>query len=119
MEAMAVPAKRLKDRIESDLDHHASGRWPELEEVTLTWRGSYAYIRAWISMTEFVPVARIRYLGNEHQWEFAIYRASHEDYEPAVLPTGSPLGTPSEALDCALGLYLADPTTWQTTPPKE
>lgn len=45
-------------------------------------------------------------------WGFAIYRASHEDYEPSVLPTGAFAGTPEEALDCACGLYLNDPTAW-------
>jgi len=28
------------------------------------------------------------------------------------LPTGSWTGSPEEALDCACGLYLSDPTTW-------
>ncbi len=119
MDAVPVPAKDLKERIESELDHHASQRWPDLEEITVTWRGSYGYLRAWTTVTEYVPVARIGYLGTPDLWDFAIYRASHEDYEPAVLPTGSSFGTAREALDCALGLYLADPTAWHTEPPKD
>ena len=27
--------------------------------------------------------------------------------------------TPQEALDCALGLYLNDPTAWQTDPQQD
>jgi hypothetical protein len=119
MVVMAVPTKRVKQDVEADLDHYASQRWPDLEEVTLTWRGSYAYVRVWTTMTESVPVARIRYLGHPQLWEFAIYRASHEDYEPSRLPNGDLIGTPQDALDCALGLYLADPTAWQINPPKE
>ena len=29
-----------------------------------------------------------------------------------MLPNGNPTGTPEQALDCTLGLYLADPTAW-------
>ena len=47
---------------------------------------------------------------------FAIYRASHNDYEQAVLPTGWPSGSPEEALDTACGLYLGDPTAWLPDP---
>ena len=45
-------------------------------------------------------------------------RASSERYDDALLPDGSPSGTPQQALDCALGLYLADPNT-RTEPPKD
>lgn len=38
---MPVPPRRLKDLIEGTVDHHASQRWPALEEVTITWRGAY------------------------------------------------------------------------------
>lgn len=41
MEGMAVPNARLKTYIEGHLDFHASQRWPQLEEVTISWRGSY------------------------------------------------------------------------------
>jgi hypothetical protein len=34
----------------------------------------------------------------------------------ADLTSGYPVGTPEEALDCACGLYLNDPTAW-TKPP--
>jgi len=48
---------------------------------------------------------------------FAIYRASHGDYENSLLPSGYPAGTPQEALDCACGLYLGDHTAWPSQPP--
>jgi hypothetical protein len=47
---------------------------------------------------------------------FAIYLASRDGYEDSVLPSGLPIGTPQEALDCACGLYLHDPSTWQQGP---
>ena len=47
-------------------------------------------------------------------WGFSIYRASHDDYEPSVLPTGSTAGSPEDALDTASALYLGDPTAWIT-----
>jgi hypothetical protein len=37
---------------------------------------------------------RLRYTGSAAHWGFAIYRASHDDYDKAVLPTGLPFGTP-------------------------
>ena len=43
---------------------------------------------------------------------FAIYRASHNDYEDLYLPTGSTGGAAEDALDTACGLYLGDPTAW-------
>jgi hypothetical protein len=43
--------------------------------------------------------------------------ASRDGYEDSILPTGPPIGAPEEALDCACGLYLADPGAWQEHPP--
>ena len=55
---------------------------------------------------------RLRYTGSAHHWGFAIYLDSKDDYEDSFLPTGHPVGTCEEALDCAGGLYLNDPTAW-------
>jgi hypothetical protein len=53
-----------------------------------------------------------RYADSASTWGFAIYRASHDDYQTSLLPSGYPAGTPEEALDCACCLYLNDPTAW-------
>ena len=45
-------------------------------------------------------------------WGFAIYRASHDDYEDSFLPSGMMGGSPEEALDCAGDLYLGDLDIW-------
>ena len=39
-----------------------------------------------------------------------MYLASTDGYEDAVLPTGAFAGLPEDALDCAAGLYLSNPT---------
>ena len=39
--------------------------------------------------------------------------ASRAGYQDSVLPSGLPIGAPEEALDCACGLSLADPSAWQ------
>ena len=50
--------------------------------------------------------------GYANCWGFAIYRASHDDYEDSILPSGAFAGTAEDALDCACGLYLNDPSAW-------
>jgi hypothetical protein len=109
---MPVPNKKLKEQVEDELDHYASQRWPQLEEVTIRWRGSYGYVTAYLTEDDAIPLCRITYLGSPDDWEFAIYQASTQTYQESLLPSGPPTGTPHEALDCACGLYLADPTAW-------
>lgn len=53
-----------------------------------------------------MPLCRLRYLGNPHEWGFAIYLASKDGYEDSGLPTGSFTGTPEQALDCLRPLPL-------------
>jgi hypothetical protein len=55
-------------------------------------------------------------IGTSSRWGFAVYRARYDDYEPSMLPSGEFAGTPEEALDCACGLYLGDPTAWLADP---
>jgi hypothetical protein len=44
-----------------------------------------------------LKLCRLRYIGSAHQWQFAIYRASHDHYDEAIFPTGplAPAKTPS------------------------
>jgi hypothetical protein len=37
-----------------------------------------------------LPLMRLRDAGSASTWGFAIYRASHDDYEKSVLPSGHP-----------------------------
>ena len=105
-----MPSRRLKDLIEGTVDHHASQRWPALEEVTISWRGSYGYLTGYLSGNDddTIKLCRIQYLGDPGDWAFAICQASSDSYADAVLLDGKPTGHPSTALDTACTLYLAD-----------
>ncbi len=107
---MPVPSRRLKDLIEGTVDHHASQRWPALEEVTISWRGSYGYLTGYLSDNDddTIKLCRIQYLGDPGDWAFAIWQASTDSYTTAVLLDGSFTGHPSQALDTACTLNLAD-----------
>jgi choline dehydrogenase-like flavoprotein len=91
----------------------ARERWPQLVDIHIRHRAEFAYITGELPDGTTLPLFRLRYNGSATIWGFAIYRASHDDYEPSFLPTGYPAGTPQDALDCACGLYLNDPTAWQ------
>ena len=107
---MPVPSRRLKDLIEGTVDHHASQRWPALEEVTITWRGSYGYLTGYLSENDddTIKLCRIQYLGDPDEWAFAIWQASSDSYAEAILLDGHFTGHPNLALDTACTLYLAD-----------
>jgi hypothetical protein len=109
---MPVPPKRLKDLIEGTVDHHASHACPDLQEVTIRWRGSFGYLIAWAGEgdddDEQIPLCRIEYLGDDEDWGFAIYDPATETYTPAVLRTGQPTGHPNEAFDTAAIIHLGD-----------
>jgi hypothetical protein len=112
MDAMpAVPAS-TKISLEQKVAARAKERWPQLSGVAVRHRAQFAYLDAVLPDGTTAPLCRLRYDGSAHRWGFAIYRASHEDYQDATLPNGYPVGTPQEALDCACGLYLGDPTAW-------
>jgi len=110
-----VPAA-TKSSVEQQISAHARARWPALTDVQVRFRGAFAYVQGRLPDGDALPLCRLRYLGSADQWGFAIYRASHDDYEDNILPTGQFTGTPEEALDCACGLYLNDPTAWLPSP---
>ena len=94
------------------LSAHARQRWPALVEVRVRYRSDFAYVDGLLADGEVMRLCRLRYAGSARDWGFAIYRASHDDYEPSVLPSGAFGGPAEEALDTACGLYLNDPTAW-------
>jgi hypothetical protein len=117
---MPVPSRRLKDLIEGTVDHHASQRWPALEEVTIRWRGSYGYLTGYLSDDDddTIELCRIQYLGDPHEWAFAIWQASTDSYAESVLLDGRPAGHPNLALDTACTLYLAGTSDHPVQPDK-
>ncbi len=93
------------------LTSHAEQNWPQISRINTRYRAGFAYVDAVVD-GETLRLCRLRYGGSAHQWGFAIYRASHNDYEDSYLPTGSMGGAAEDALDTACGLYLGDPTAW-------
>ncbi|MGH2747869.1 MAG: hypothetical protein ACRDKB_08095 [Actinomycetota bacterium] len=112
---------RIPDSVRASLtqrlDKRRRGRWPELTDIRLGFKGSFAYVDGTLDDDdEVLRLCRLSYGGSASSWGFAIYLASKDGYERSVLPTGSFTGTPEEALDCACGLYLNDPTAWRIGP---
>jgi len=92
-------------------------RWTQLADLTIRHRGQFAYIDGKLADGTTLPLFRLRYRGSANSWGFAIHLASRDGYQDAILPSGYPVGTPEEALDCACGLYLGDTTAWLDPPP--
>lgn len=115
---MARIPDTTKAALQEQLDAHRASRWPQLTGLRLRFRGDHAYIDA-DEDGDTWPLCRLRYTGNPHTWGFAIHLASRNGYEDSVLPDGQPTGTPEQALDCACGLYLNDPTAWLDGPLKD
>jgi hypothetical protein len=113
MRFMATPPESTKVSLGQRLRAHARQRWPALAEVTVRHHGAFAYIAGHLPDGTALPLCRLRYNGYANRWGFAIWLASKDGYGDSVLPTGYPFGTAEEALDCACGLYLNDPTAWQ------
>jgi len=107
---MARPPDSTKTSCYQKLAGRARERWPQLAGIDVRWRGQFAYVTGQLPDGGALPLMRLQYTGSAAHWGFAIYRASHDDYDKSLLPTGLPFSTPQEALDCACGLYLGDPT---------
>ena len=111
MTAMAAPPPSTKINLSQRLAAHARTHWPQLSRVAVRFRGPFAYIDGHLHDGERLALCRLRYGGSASQWGFAIYRASHNDYENNFLPSGHTAGNPEEALDCACHLYIGGPST--------
>lgn len=112
MTAMATPPESTKTSLQQRLSARARERWPQLTGLQVLFRANFAYITGQLADGDTMPLMRLRYGGSATRWGFAIYLASKDGYQDSVLPTGAFAGTPEDALDCACGLYLNDPTAW-------
>jgi hypothetical protein len=101
-----------KSSLQQRLADRARERWPELSAITVRHRANFSYVDGIQTDGTTLRLCRLTYTGSAHKWHLAIYRASHDDYERSVFPTGLPFGTCEDALDTACGLYLNDPTPW-------
>ncbi len=109
---MAAPPESTKTSLQQRLSSRARERWPQLAGVDVKFRGGYAYVAGRLPDDEKLPLMRLKYGGSAASWGFAIYLASKDGYEHSFLPNGQMAGLPEDALDCACGLYLGDPTAW-------
>jgi len=108
---MAAPPSSTKTSLGQRLTTHARAHWSQLSRVEVRFRGNFAYVHGHLADGETMPLCRLRYTGSASHWGFAIYRASHDDYEDNFLPSGHTTGSPEEALDCACLLYITDCNT--------
>jgi hypothetical protein len=109
---MASPPESTKTSLHQRLSAHARQRWPQLAGLDVRFRANFAYVTGRLPDGDTVPLMRLRYGGSATRWGFAIYLASKDGYQDSALPSGLFAGTPEDALDCACGLYLGDPTAW-------
>jgi hypothetical protein len=113
MDAMATPPQSTKTSLAQRLRARARERWPALAHLNIRHHGRFAYVEAQTADGTVLPLCRLRYGGYANQWGFAIYQANNDGYQDSMLPSGQHVGTAEEALDCACGLYLDDPTAQQ------
>jgi hypothetical protein len=113
---VATPPASTKNGLEQRLAQRARTRWPALAKVTVRFRAQFAYIAGHLPDGQILPLCRLRYGGSASTWGFAVYLASKDGYEDSTLPNGKFAGSPEDALDCACGLYLNDPTAWHRDP---
>ena len=77
-----------KASLHQRLIERAHDRWPQVREIRVRYRAGFAYIDGVLTDGEVLQLCRLRYGGSARDWGFAIYRASHDDYEDSFLPTG-------------------------------
>ena len=106
MKHMADIPESTRSSVALRLLDHAEQHWPQLHRVQVTSRAGFAYVTGILPDGEQIPLCRLRYGGSAHSFGFAIYSAARARYEDAVLLTGSPAGTPQEALDTACTVHL-------------
>lgn len=101
----AIPDS-TKTSLAQRLRQHALDRWPQLVGLHVRYHAQFAYVEGELADGTRLPLLRLRYGGSASTWGFGLYLASSGKYENQILPSGLPIGTPQEALDCACGLYL-------------
>jgi len=73
----------------------AQTRWPQLSDVTVSFRGQYAYIGATVTGEDKpLKLSRLAWEGSPDAWTFAIYEYSGDRYTDSLLPGGGWTGTP-------------------------
>jgi hypothetical protein len=106
---MAAIPESTKISLEQRLNAHARQHWPGIARITVRFHGRHARIGAITTETEpEIKLFRLRYGGYASIWGVALWRASHDDYQPTRMPDGTTAATPQDALDLAASLYLPE-----------
>jgi hypothetical protein len=106
MGIMAAIPESTRSSITHRLLDHARQHWPKLDKLQVTSRAGFAYVTAAMpGEQQPQPLFRLRYGGSARSFGFALYSYAAGRYEDSLLVTGSPVGTPQEALDTACTLY--------------
>ena len=119
MAGVKAPPESTKTSLTQRLNSRARSRWSDLVKVDVRYRANFAYVDGRLADGAVMRLCRLRYGGSARTWGFAIYRASHDDYEDSYLPNGMAAGSAEEVLDCACGLYLNDPSAWRLDTPTD
>jgi hypothetical protein len=106
MAAMPAIPDSTKTSLAQRLRQHARDHWPQLTGVHVRYHSQFAYVEGELASGDRLPLIRLRYSGSASYWGFGLYHASNGKYDDQILPSGLPIGTCQEALDCACGLYL-------------
>ena len=104
---MAAIPESTRGSVAVRLLDHAEKRWPRLHRVQVTSRAGFACVTGILPGGEQIALCRLRYGGSARSFGFAICSAARARCEDAVLLTGSPVGTPQEALDTACTVHLS------------
>jgi hypothetical protein len=115
---MARPPESTKTSLRQRLAARARERWPQLDGITVRWHGEFAYVAGQLPGGTTLPLMRLRYAGSATTWGFAIYRASHDDYDKSVLPSGYPAGTPKKPSTAPAASTSATPQPGSTRHPR-
>jgi hypothetical protein len=79
-----------KASLEQRLRTRARERWPQIAGLQIRHCGAFSYIDATLTDVTALKLCRLRYVGSAHYWQFAIYRASHDDCDESVFPPACP-----------------------------
>src|SRR5258708_27605211 len=103
MTVVAAYPDSTKTSLEQRLRARARERWPQIASLQIRHRGNFSYVDAVLTGATTLKLCRLRYVGSASQWQFSIYRASHDKHHESAFFTRPPLRTFPNALHPAFG----------------
>ena len=77
----------------------------------IRFRANFAYVDGHERDGTVLKLCQLRYGGSAHLWGFAIYRASHDDYEDSHLPTDHTVNPDALAISAAAQVRTCSATS--------